>query len=318
MIRYRAAILLVAAGCMAAPVGAPAQVIIHEPGTAPVAKPPAPKPEDDSPCAPLSRETSTTVARRLEAFETVFGKKAINWTSTDYDKVIALATACQGVRVGNGMVVHAPDWIASVNQARKQVLEISQIAQAVDDYARSLKPEQIKFPFCDKILDFTVDAYTQADNSAAIFGLSLMRMGDGDLDRVVKFTNYCITYLPAYATSARGWLKERTMDAVYKLMDRALLMQKRREEWAAMQRRPSDLVINVDGVDVPPVYASLPAREMVMRFNRATALQRRFTPETVSVLVKMSDEVLTKNASAYDKLYAEAVKQRLQDEIFRR
>lgn len=271
----------------------------------------------ESPCAALSRETSTSVALRLQAFETVYGKRAINWTQEDFDRVIGLAYSCQGFVIKGGNPVHAPDWVLSINQARQKVTEMAALVKAVEEYGRNLKPEAIRLPFCGKVLDYALDDFQQADNSREIFGQDVMEMSDGDLDRVVKYVNYCIAYLPEYANSTRGWLPDNTLKAIYRIMDRALLVQKRRQEWVGWQKRPTDLVVEVNGVRVPPTMTTADTREMVVRFNRATALQRRFTPETVATLLRLTDEVMVKPTTVYDKLYAEAVKQRLQSEIFR-
>ncbi len=271
----------------------------------------------ESPCAALSRETSTSVAARLQAFETVYGKRAINWTQEDFDRVVALAYSCQGFVAKGGNTVHAPDWAQSISQARQKVTEMAALVKAVEEYGRNLKPDAVRMPFCGKVLDYTLDDFQQADNSRDLFGQDVLEMSDGDLDKVVRYVNYCIAYLPEYANSTRGWLPENTLKAIYRIMDRALLVQKRRQEYVGWQKRPTDLVVQVNGVPVPPTMTTSDTREMILRFNRATALQKRFTPETVATLLKLTDEVMVKPATVYDRLYAEAVKQRLQTEIFR-
>ncbi|AOG03477.1 hypothetical protein [Bosea sp. RAC05] len=269
-------------------------------------------------CSPLLAESASRIRLRLLAFEPVFGKAAIKWSAEDYQKVVDLARACHGFS-RNGEMVDGNNWKAMVEGARDAVLPVAEKAIQVDEYARTLTTEAIRLPACWRMADFKIDPHAMTDTSKEVFGQSFMQMSDSDLETAVKYVNECLLYLPDYAKSVKGWREAQGKELVGAIMDKALLILKRRAEWREWGHRETDLVINdADGAQIPPTMLSRTAREMVLRFNKAAALRRRFTPESISVLVKIADDVVAENKNAYDLAYAEAVSKRIQEEIFRR
>ena len=268
-------------------------------------------------CKPLFDEGGWVIRNRLFAFERVFGKKALSWTNEDYDKVITLARACHGIKVGETFI-DGNNWVAMINAARERVLPISQIAKQVEEFGHTLGVKAIVLPPCWSFLDYRYDAYEQSDSSESFFGVSFMAMSDEDLAKSVLYVNQCLAYLPDYALSSRGMRIADTTRILNQIMDRALIIQKRRQDYAASSPGPDDLVIEIGGVRILPTFTAPETREMLLRYNKAASQRRRFTPETLSMLVRLSDKVLERNGSAYDKAYAEAVKAKVQEEIFRR
>lgn len=278
---------------------------------------PTPSPELMTACKPLFDEGGWVVRNRLFAFERVFGKRALSWTADDYDKVVALARACHGIRLGETFI-DGNNWVAMINAAKERVLPISQIAKQVEAFGQSLGVKDITLPPCWAFLDYKFDAYEQTDSSPSFFGISFMAMSDEDLAKSVLYVNQCLAYLPDYALSSRGLRIADTTRILNAIMDRALIIQKRRADHVASQPGPDDLIIEIDGVRILPTFTGPETREMLIRYNKAAAQKRRFTPETLSLLVRLSNKVLEKNASVYDKAYAEAVKAKVDEEIFRR
>lgn len=277
----------------------------------------APTPELVEACEPLFEQGGWVVRNKLFAFERVFGKRALTWTNEDFDKVITLARACHGIRKGETFI-DGNNWTSMINAARERVLPISHIAKQVDDFGKKLGVREITLPPCWSFLEYSYDAYAQSDSSASYFGKSFMAMNDEDLEKSILYVNQCLAFLPDYALSSRGIRVADTTRLLNQIMDRALIIQKRRQDYANSPKGEEDLVIDIEGVRIYPTFTAPETREMLLRYNKAANQKRRFTPETVGVLVRLSDRVLEKNSSAYDKAYAEAVKAKVQEEIFRR
>lgn len=277
----------------------------------------APSSELMEACEPLFEQGGWVIRNKLFAFERVFGKKALSWTNADFDKVIVLARACHGIRKGETFI-DGNNWTSMINAARERVLPISHIAKQVDDFGKGLGVQEITLPPCWAFLDYAYDAYAQTDSSPSYFGKSFMAMNDEDLNKSILYVNQCLAFLPDYALSSRGARVADTTRLLNQIMDRALIIQKRRQEYAAAPRGEFDLLVEIDGVKIYPTFTGPETREMLIRYNKAANQRRRFTPETVSVLVRLTDKVMERNASAYDKAYAEAVKAKVEEEIFRR
>lgn len=292
----------------------PAQA--SRPAPPPVAQPGVEAFSDPS-CEPLLAQPPWMVKNKLFAFEVVFGKKAIDWTDEDYRALALKARDCHGVRKGKYRI-EATEWYTQISAAREKLLPLVEISKAVAKFGEQLAPEEIVFPECPAVLEWKLDAYSQEDGSRRMFGKSFVAMGEGDLDRAIKYVNQCLAFLPDYAFIAKAWRPEVTVEFVNKVMDRALVVQKRRKDWATWDRKETDIVVEQEGVVIPPTMASLEAREMILRYNKASAQMRRFSPETIARLVQLSDGVLSGNRTLYDKLYGEAVRNRVQEEIFRR
>jgi hypothetical protein len=282
--------------------------------------PQAPKPAEWSleACKVIYKDKAVDLKNRMFSFQPVYGKKAINWTEKDYVDLLALAAACNGVIVGGGDRFDAKAWPGTVNMVRQRMLPVSQVAKVIAERTSRIKPEAIRVPSCEDFLQFSFDAYETADSSERVFGQSFLAMSLADLERSVSYTNLCLAYLPDYAQIAAGMRKEVTRDLLNRVMDRALIVQKRRLEWEALPRYDTDLVLDREGIVIPTTMLSPDAREMVARFNRSSALRRPFSPEAIGLLLRMADDVLRDDRSAFDKLYANAVRARCQQEIFRK
>ncbi len=270
---------------------------------------------DANACAPLSLEEGWVVRDKLIAFSVVYGKPALDWTEDDYRNLVNLAKACHNVVIGR-TTIDGNNWATMLGAAYDVVMPVALMARQVETYAVALGSDGLRLPRCPAMLDFHTDPYTLADNSQDIFGTSFMAATDDDLNRVVLYANQCLTYLPEYARLAKQWRASDGEELLGRLMDRALFVIKRRQDWADWNRRDTDVLVRVDGLVVPPTMTSRKAREMIERYDRAAAPGRRFTSETVSVLVRMVDEVMEVNATQYDMLYAEAIQKRVQDQIF--
>lgn len=274
--------------------------------------------EYEKACSPLFTEPVAIVRQKLLAYETVFGKPAIRWDESDYLQLIGLAAACNGIKK-DGFVIDANNWRATIEGVRNVVLPVAILATEVDKYAAKLPLEEINLPACRRFLDFTFEYYDMTDKSMEMFGRSFMQMSDSDLDSAVKYTNQCQLFLPDVAKASKGWREIETRNKLDRIMDKILTIKQRRADWHTWTHRDSDLVMkDPDGAIVPPTMTSALTREMILRYNRAASLQRRFTPETISVLIKLADDAELKNKNAYDMLYIAEVRKRVQEEIFRR
>jgi len=269
-------------------------------------------------CKVIYPDKAFDFRNRMFSFQPVYGKKSIDWTDKDYADLAALVAACSGVTFGEGEPFNAKPWPGMINVARSRILPVAEVARVVAVRAARMQPDAIRLPACDEFLQFKVDTYQVSDTSAALFGQSFLAMGMADLDRAVSYTNLCLAYLPEHAQIAGGWRKEVARDLLYRIMDRALIVQKRRQEWEAQPRYDTDLVLERDGVVLPTTMLSPDAREMIARFNRSSALRRPFSPEAIGQLLRMAEDVMRDDRSALDKLYAVAVKNRCQQEIFRK
>lgn len=254
------------------------------------------------------------VRDQLTSFKKVFGKRAIYWTADDFEAVRELARKCNGVGPDDAKVA-AFTWGEMISAAERIVLPIASLHRQVRAFAETLGSDGITYPDCWRLFDWTQDDYKQTDASASFFGRSYMAMTDADLARSVKYVNQCLIYLPEYA-SRTGRNRGDAQIFVYKAMDKALLVQKRRSEYDAAHRRPTDLVLTIDGVEVLPTFLAATTREMVLRHDRLAQTGRRFTPEMVAGLMRLAEDVFGENKSVWDTAYAEAVKERLRKEVF--
>ncbi len=274
--------------------------------------------EYDKACAPLLKTSAGATRLNLLQFKTVFGKPAIRWDEKDYQQVINLARACHGYSK-QGTLVDGNNWRAMIEAARDKVLPVAERSIQVEEYAAGLAKDAIKFPQCSQLLEFEIDPVSMKDSSAEMFGQSFMLMSDKDLNASVQYVNECLLFLPDYAQAVKGWREAQGKEHLHKIMDKPLIILKRRQEWRDWEKRPSDLLVQDEfGAVIPPTMTSKTTREMILRYNKAAALIRRFTPETISILVKLADDVTMESKNAYDIAYAEAVRRRVQDEIFRR
>lgn len=274
--------------------------------------------EYEKACSPLLKTSAGDTRLQLLQFKAVFGKPAVRWTEKDYQQVIELARACHGYSK-QGAMVDGNNWRAMIEGARDKVLPVAERSIQVDEFAASLPKDAIKFPQCSQLLDFEIDPVSMKDSSAEMFGQSFMLMSDKDLNASVQYVNECLLFVPDYAQAVKGWREAQGKEHLNKIMDKPLLIMKRRLEWRDWEKRPSDLIVQDEsGAVIPPTMTSRTTREMILRYNKASALIRRFTPETISILVKFADDVTMESKNAYDIAYAEAVRRRVQDEIFRR
>ena len=266
-------------------------------------------------CAALTKEEGWKTRNKLTSFQVVFGKPAILWTETDFQGLISLAKACHNVQVG-ATLIDGNNYAAMMNSAFESVMPVAILARRTEQYARVLAPKALKLPPCYEILDYKLDSWASTDNSATIFGADFMAVGDEDLQKTVNYANQCLLYLPDYAQSSRNLRRNVTEDLLGAVMDRCLLILKRRQDWADWAKHPTDIVITIDGVTIPPTMTSHMAREMIMRYDRAASTQRSFTPELVASLMRTVDEVKAQNVSKPDNLYADEVEKRVHQQIF--
>ncbi len=266
-------------------------------------------------CAPIAAEDGWAVKDRLLGMQVVYGKPAIDWGEADYRGIIALARACNRAIV-DGKTIDGDSWANMIVGAYDRVSPVAGLARQVESFRAALGSDGVRLPRCPALLDFEVDTYAQRDDSARLFGTDFLAQTDDDLNRVVLYANQCLTYLPDYAFMARSWQPDRARDMLGRVMDRALLVVKRRQDWAEWDRRDTDLVLRLDGLVVPPTMTSPRAREMIERYDRAAAAGRKFTSDSVVALVRLSDDVLEANVNALDVLYAEEVRRTIHRQIF--
>ncbi len=276
---------------------------------------PASGPVRAASCSPLVMENGSTFEARMRRFDTVYGKSALDWTEADFDGLSRLLDACHGVEFG-GSAPDSSNWRNAIDHSHDIVLPVAEVVHQVDEYGRGLGSDGVALPRCLALLDFKADPYTLDDNSKDVFGVRLLAATEDDLNRVVLYANQCLLYLPVVAKGSRNIAEVDTENQLGRVMDKALLILKRRHDWADWRKRDTDVILNVEGVVVPPTMTSNKARELIERYDRAAAPGRKFTPETVSYLVRMADEVVADNVTAYDRMYAEEIQRRVQDQIF--
>jgi hypothetical protein len=239
-------------------------------------------------CKKLYDVGALQVQNDFLSFKPVFGKKSINWTDEDYKSLIALARACNGFSPGDGNPLDYRPWATMVNNIRNRILPIAGKAEIIIGRIDKVKVEGIRKPNCEEMIGFKLNAYEGRDSSQDLFGVDFMAMSLSDLEKTVSITNLCLGYLPDYAHALGGWRKEGVREEIYRVMDRALIIQKRRLEWEALPRYDTDLVLDREGILVPTTFTSPDAREMISRFNKSTALRKPFSPETIGVLLRMA------------------------------
>jgi len=283
----------------------------------------APAPSRFETCLPLLREKAGDVRAKMDLMVPVFGKRSHLWTREDYAKVADLARYCDGVQARDGRSVDARDWQDMLAGAAAHLQRLNELAAQVEGFAKTLRPEQITLPPCQALVDYSQSEDGGEDSSAEVFGRSFLAMSDHDLDVSVRYVNQCLVFLPKFSFNVKSWGEGDTKAHVNRIIDAALLVLKRRQDWAQWERKDTDIVVMHDGGVVPPTMTIPLTRELIVRYNKAAALKRRFTPETISVLMRNAEEILEQygNASTvtiFDKLYAEEVKRRVQEDIFRR
>lgn len=266
-------------------------------------------------CAPIAADDGWAVRDRLVSLGTVYGKPAMDWAEADYRGLIALARACHHVTV-DGRLIDGVNWAQMISFAYERVTPVADLARQVDAYGVALGSDGIRLPRCPALLDFEADAYSQRDASARLFGVDFLAQTDDDLNRVVLYANQCLTYLPDYGRMARSLIPGRVSDVLGRVMDRALYVVKRRQDWAEWDRRDTDVVMRVDGIVVPPTMTSPKARDMIERYDRAATSGRKLTSDTVVALVRMSDDVIEANDNAFDILYADEIRRVIHKQIF--
>jgi hypothetical protein len=280
--------------------------------------PPPGTPPSDAICAAVARESSWEVRDRLRNFETVYGKPSIRWTTDDFERLIGVARSCNAFPVGGGGFIDGSNWTSMILNAFDSVMPVAQLAAKVDAYGASLGALEAKLPSCQALLDYVKDDWALTDNSAAVFGVDFMRLKDDDLDKVTRYVNECLVYLPDYALAAKGVRQNDSTALLDAVMDRALLIVKRRADYAVWPRSNYDIHLVRDGVEIVPTFSSALAREMVQWYDRLAASGRRFTPEMVATMIRLADDVESQRKSAFDIDFAQIVRQRVQDMIFRK
>lgn len=287
------------------------------PATASEAEATSVRSDIEAACAPLF-QVPDAVGNALTSFTTVFGKPAIDWTDEDYAQVVNLAAACDGMAYNGHDRVDASWWRSTIAHARERNAELSVLNRTIREMSADLGADAIVLPNCSSVLDYAVDDYARTDNTRDLFGVDLMAMTDDDVERVATFVNYCLTLLPDYAYRNRMWRDGDIERTAGRLLDRALLVRQRREDWRATRRSASDVVVSVDGAEIPPTMLESGTRELVKRYNDTARQGRRFTPEMLAGMLNLIDEVERLDRSAWDRAYAEEVRGRLNAHIFDR
>src|SRR5690606_38083360 len=103
------------------------------------------------------------------------------------------------------------------------------------------------------------------------------------------------------------------------IMDRALIIQAKRQEWTFWPNRlDSDVTVQIDGANIPPTFTSERTKKLIRRFNKAATFPGGFSLDTVQALISQADTVIEEDRSLADKAYAEEIKLRVQADIFAR
>lgn len=259
------------------------------------------------------------VANRLTNFEDVFGKNAIEWGPDDYEQLLDLAFACNGAAATDGFVVKADDWHEAIEDAKEEVYPVAGVHQEIMRLARALGSDGVKLPICQAFLAYKHDDKEMTDNSAALFGLSLMTLTDADIERVIAHTNNCLAFLPEFALRHLGTTQKRATLTLYAVMDRALYIKGRREDWKFWKdKKTTDVLVKIDGTLILPTFTSPKTKQLITRYNRAASFPGGLSLETISALISISDDILDESKSVYDVAYATEVKRLVQKGIFDR
>ena len=140
-------------------------------------------------------------------------------------------------------MVDGNNWRAMIEGARDKVLPVAERSIQVDEFASGLAKDAIKFPQCSQLLEFEIDPVSMKDSSAEMFGQSFMLMSDKDLNAAIQYVNECLLFVPDYAQAVKGWREAQGKEHLNKIMDKPLIILKRRLEWRDWEKRPSDLIV---------------------------------------------------------------------------
>lgn len=271
-----------------------------------------------SSCAAVAMDPQV-VATQLENWDTVFGKPAIEWTEEDYKQLLDLAYACNGAFTADGVVVDGKLWYDAISKAEEEVFPVAGVHQEIMRRAAQAGADQITYPACAALVTYIQDDIAMTDGSKALFGVDYMAMTDADLQRAIDHINNCTAFLPDFASDHLGVTKRETNTLLNQMMTKALYIQAHRNEWKYWRgKKPTDLIVKIDGVEILPTFTSAKTRAMVQRFNRAASFPGGFSLETISALVQIADDILNDSPTAYDADYANEVKRLVQKDIFDR
>jgi len=269
-------------------------------------------------CLPLL-VSPNTIYQSLSKYETVFGKPAIEWRKKDYDQLISLATACDGVGDGVGTTISAHDWVEMVGKALKNVYTKAAMHQQIMDWAKAMKVDDIHLPDCGTLVQYTPPGKNLQDNSENIFGVPLYGMTPNDLMMAIKHMNNCMAFLPNNGLSPFGVSTAQVNTSVNAMIDRALLIQIRNREWnssAWSGRSPTDFILEFHGYEVPPTLLTDEGKALVRRYNNANR-SNGMTLDATYNLMAFTSALLENDPPDIDRAYAEAIKEKLNDGIFR-
>ena len=273
---------------------------------------------DWSACLPLQIGPEE-VKDGLQSYDVVFGKRAIEWEKADYDQLIALVTACNGVGFEDGTMVSGPDWMKMIGGVMKTVYATSAIHQQIMEWAAAMPVDAIRLPECGDLAKYVPPGRDLKDNSAEIFGVPLYGMTDNDLTYAIEHINNCMAFLPDEGLDAFGISRTIVSRTVTPMMDRALLVQIRTREYGTTAWPPrfeSDIVVEFDGYEVPPSFLTDEGIALVKRYNRAASRPRGMTLDAVYNIMAFSSQLLDNFPPDIDRAYAEAIQEKLSDNIF--
>lgn len=254
----------------------------------------------------------------LEKYGTAFGKPAIEWTRKDYDQLLKLATACSGVLLPNGITIDGAQWRKVVDNALRKVFTVAAQHQEVMRRSKAFRTDDIVLPDCGKLAIYKPPARELHDNSAEIFGVPLYGMTRADLDAAIAHMNNCMGFLPKNGQVAFGVPPALAQRVVYAMMDQALIIEARHEEWKTWDKRPTDIQVEFEGYSVPPTFLLEETKALVRRYNRAAAMASGLTLDAVYNLVSITEGMLDDNELRdVDRAYTEAIKKAVADRIFK-
>lgn len=264
-------------------------------------------------CEVIGRNEPWRVRESLMSFaDNVFGKPAIEWQPQDFDKIIGIAASCHGYSSGPFSVL-ANEWRNQINQARAAVVPVSDAARIAKHEVAKIKVQDISLPPCDKLLSWQKDPAAFTDSSKAIFGKNFLLMNDQDVQSSIDFATACVSYLPAFAKGKYGISPQATERLVQSMIDTAYQTAKRRSE--AKPPKPTDVQVTINGMSVPSTLAGTRTRKLVDKYN-AVAARGTIATDVISDLSREADAILSDTKSKVDAEFAQAVKQRLRQEIF--
>lgn len=278
------------------------------------------EPESDdswNACMALDVEPRDTY-NALAQYSVVFGKPAIEWKQKDYDQLMDLAVACNGVTLPDGRVVDASDWRDQIEKGLRDVYTVAALHQQIMERARNLSPDDIRLPDCGVLATYDLPDKDLHDNSGDIFGIPFYGMSRNDLDAAIAHINNCMAFLPQYGFVAFKVPPGYSQKVVYGMMDRALTIEAYHEEWKTWaEKRPTDIVVEFEGYVIPPSFLTEEGKSLVRRYNRAKARTAGLTLDAVYNLISITEGMLDEpSLTDIDRTYAAAIKAAVSDQIF--